>query len=453
MKFVLDNESFVKNLEDNVDYRIFGAEFACVYIANTCMTMAMSLLFRYADFVRYLGGTEADLGWIVGLGTVGAICMRVFQGVAIDRVGAGRIWLGSLLMVIFSLACHLQIENVHNVWIYLVRILFMTGMAGSFGASITFVSQKTPKHRTGEMIGLLGSSGFIGMAIGPSMVDYLMRTDEWNRTVINRPFWVSMALIGAAFLSASAASLLGAKMQIAKKPKKRSVRRVRTPIWWLVRRYHPGAILVMGIAMGVGINIPFAFVRPFARELSITGIGPYFLVYAGTAFTVRLFCRKLPDVWGVRPAVLVGTSFLAASMFSFALVSGEITLLLPAALGGVAHAFVFPAAMAGGSLSFPLRYRGLATTLMLTMFDLGNLAGQPVFGTLVSWIEPTGWPAYPLTFSLAGCLLVLFSGMYWALSSDAAKEPDSGEFSVGIVQTADIMAAKSSETSTEWLKP
>ena len=42
-------------------------------------------LFRYADFVTCLGGSEYELGWIVGVGMLGSIAMRIFQGVGIDR--------------------------------------------------------------------------------------------------------------------------------------------------------------------------------------------------------------------------------------------------------------------------------------------------------------------------------------------------------------------------------
>ena len=79
--------------------------------------------------------------------------------------------------------------------------------------------------------------------------------------------------------------------------------------------------------------------------------------------------------------------------------------MLPATLGGIAHAFVFPAAMAGGSLAFPNRYRGLATTLMLTMFDLGMLIGQPLVGSLVHLARQAGWPAYPTMFLTMTLLL------------------------------------------------
>ena len=100
----------------------FGAEFWCAYVANTSLMVAVSALFRYADFVTSLGGSEYELGWIIGVGMLGALAMRVFQGVGIDRYGAGRIWTVSLLLVMVSLlaapgdprrARHLDLLGAH----------------------------------------------------------------------------------------------------------------------------------------------------------------------------------------------------------------------------------------------------------------------------------------------------------------------------------------------------
>ena len=185
------------------------------------------------------------------------------------------------------------------------------------------------------------------------------------------------------------------------------------PLWWLVRRYHPGSVLLVAVALGMGTGIPFYFLRPFAAELKIEGIRNFFLVYSATAFVVRIACRQLSDRWGVKRTVLLGLYSLAASMLAFLFVQGPMMLMLPAVLGGVGHAIMFPAAMAGGSLAFPDRYRGLATTLMLTMFDLGMLIGQPLVGTLVHLARRAGWPAYPTMF-LTMTVLLSLAGLVYA---------------------------------------
>jgi hypothetical protein len=65
----------------------YGRAFWLAYASNLLMTIAVALLFRYADFVMLLGGTEFHLGWIVGVGMVGSLVVRLALGSCIDRYG------------------------------------------------------------------------------------------------------------------------------------------------------------------------------------------------------------------------------------------------------------------------------------------------------------------------------------------------------------------------------
>ena len=390
----------------------FGPVFWLTYAANTLLMIGVSLMFRYSDFVVYLGGTDYDLGWIVGIGMFGALAMRVLQGTCIDRWGPGNIWLGSMFFVLASLLLHLLVQRIDGVWIYLLRMLYTVSLAGAFGASITFCSLRAPAHRTGEVIGALGSSGFVGMAVGPAASDWLFARPGSERSHVDSMFLVAAAVTGVALISASLARSLAGRPRITS--------RRSPPAWWVIVRYHPGSILLMGIVMGMGISIPFTFLRPFALQLGIDGIRSYFVVYASVAFVVRILCRRFPDNLGVPRTIVLGMTFLTLEMLSFLWVTKTTGLMLPATLGGIAHAFVFPAAMTGGSLAFPARYRGLATTLMLTMVDLGNLIGQPAIGTIIHFAPTFGLTAYPTMF-LSVATLMFTATIAYAVTCPKSK--------------------------------
>ena len=66
----------------------YGRPFWMAYTSNWLLMVGVSLLFRYADFVTLLGGTEFHLGWIVGVGMVGSLAMRLSMGSCIDRYGS-----------------------------------------------------------------------------------------------------------------------------------------------------------------------------------------------------------------------------------------------------------------------------------------------------------------------------------------------------------------------------
>jgi len=148
----------------------------------------------------------------------------------------------------------------------------------------------------------------------------------------------------------------------------------------------------------LAIGLPHTFLSAYAAELAIPRNKTFFLVYAVVAMSVRIPTRRLPDQIGVRPLILWGLSCAAISMLSFLCVNSEWTLAIPAVFMGIAHAFLFPAVLAGCNGAFPNRYRGIATTLMLAMFDIGSLIGQPMVGGIIDGARCLQWPPYPTMF-------------------------------------------------------
>lgn len=367
---------------------LFGTSFWLAYAGNTSLAITVSLLFRYSDFVHVLGGSELQLGWIVGAGAVGSLLMRLAQGVGIDRYGPRTIWLGSLLLVIVTLLAHLLIDRVDRPGIYLVRMAYHTGIAGAFGASITYISLRASIVRMAERIGMLGSSGFLGMIVGTQLGDWLCRAPELERWHLDRLFLVAAGLATCALGFACAAT----------RDEVRPISRRRVPIWWLIRRYQPGALLLMAVMTGVGVGLPGTFVRPFCSALGIPTIGVFFGIYAVTAFITRVAARRLPERIGIPATILLGMASLVASMFLYLGVHRAWQLVLPGMAAGAAHALLFPPIVAGGSRTFPIRYRGLGTTLVLSMFDLGNLVGMPLAGSIIYVAHRAGLAPYGVMY-------------------------------------------------------
>lgn len=388
------------------DDSAYGTTFWLCYSANLAMMIAVSLLFRYADFVRFIGGSELDLGLIVGVGMVGALLMRTVQGPAIDRYGPRIVWLLSMVLFTIACLCHLSIQRADGPGVYFVRMMLSTSTAGAFGASLTYVSLRAPPGRMAEMLGSLGTSGFVGLALGPVLGDFLFAGGTIERTDVRRMF-----LLAAAMGVVSLALTFVATREPVRRPGGNRRRR-SPPLFALVRRYHPGMMLLLSAAMGFTLGLPTTFVRAFAAELSIDRIKVFFLVYAGSAFLIRILTRKLADQAGVRPVVLWGFGTAAVSMLLYLPVTNEWLLAIPAIAGGIAHAFLFPAVIAGGNATFPARYRGIATTLSLAMFDIGSLIGQPAVGGLIGLARRLDWPAYTTMFVLVAGFLAAVAVFY-----------------------------------------
>lgn len=386
----------------------FGPPFWFSYAANTLMMVAVSTLFVYADFVRSLGGTDRQLGRIVGIGMIGAIIMRFVQGVGIDKIGARHIWLWSNAGFVVCCLLHLLVKRIDGPEIYLLRIGYQSCLAGFFGASIAYISGRAPIARLAEVIGTLGTSGFVGMMLGTRLGEFLIGDGPPSREPIDRLFYASAVSASLAFCCA----FMATRGQVRKSRTQR-----HPPLWWLLKRYNPGLILLMSVATGMGLNLPTVFLRPYVLDLKIEdGTAFFFNAYPPVAFTTRLLLRRVPDKFGIRPMIAVGLAGVIIGTMLFLVSTSMWLLLLPALFLGVAHASLFPAVVAGASGAFPGRYRGLGTTLVLAMFDVGSLLGAPLAGELLTRADQFGLPRYPTMFTVMSVLLALCGIVYFTFS-------------------------------------
>ncbi len=390
---------------------LYDASFWKAFLANSLVTVGVAVLFRYADFITLLGGTELHLGWIVGIGMLGSLSIRLFVGSWIDRYGPRLVWLCALVLLACVCFGHLLVVRFPDARIQqpevaaycaFLRIAMWCAIAGIYASSMIFISSRAPVIRMAELLGMLGTSGFFGVIAGVWLSDLLLSGMAHSATAIERMFLAAGCLSLAAFASAYWAT----SGYVYPVPRR------RPPLWGLIRRYHPGRIMVMGVAMGFGLGLPSTFVRTYAAELHIPRIGWFFTVYAITAIVTRVVARRLPERYGLRPVVLTGLGLVMASQFLFLLVHSEWALMIPSVTYGIGHAILFPAGFAEGCCTFPPRYRGLGTSLMLATYDVGLLIGAPTAGLLVHCGQALGWPGYPTMFVGVSILLALAAGVY-----------------------------------------
>lgn len=403
------------------DRSAYDRVFWLAYLSNGLTTIANGMLVRYADFVGLIGGEEQQLGLIVGVGMVGSIAMRLVQGVGIDRYGAARIWRGATICFAISLVAHLFLSSAYSPAVFIARAVLQTSLAGIFGASLTFISLRAPPQRMAEMIGTLGTSGFLGLLVGPLLSDWICGGPPVEGVEIQRLFILSAAIASTAALATWLASTGHVPPTSYRRPK------LVAMLW----RYTPFAVAMVAAAMGAGFVIPFTFLRPFAQDLRIPQVGWYFTVYAVTAFVARMTTRQMFMRFGNRPWILVGMSLLTLSFLSFVPVKHAWQLLVPGAVAGVAHALLFPSTMAAGATVFPPHYRGVATSLMLAMYDIGTLLGAPAVGVFLEAAKNTTDGAYPRMFACTAAVMFLVTLIFFIVPSPhspSESDPADSEF-------------------------
>lgn len=407
---------------------IYDLTFWMAYLSNALVSAANTLLCRYADYVDFLGADEFYLGWIIGFGMVGSLIMRFALGRSIDRFGAKRIWLLTILATVLGCIVHLGINDYRGPAIYLARVFYIISLAGVFSASMTLISARAPRQRMAEIIGIYGSAGFAGILLGAPLADLLFPAGITS-------LWESQLL----FLTAGGMCLLSLPLAWIVPPERSSrrhdvsagngnghiIRRssVHEPsAIQLVIRYASVPTVLAGVVAGTALRVPPTFLPRYVAEFGGHSVSGFLLLYAATALLIRsILLPRISDLKLDR-MIMLGTVILGVSQALFLIVQWPWQLVFPGLVFGVAHAFLFPAIVGAGCGTFPKRHRGLATTLMMATFDAGLLVGSPLAGITLRLAGTLGWPRYPTMFFVMSACLVLF-GIYFVGTMRAKRKP------------------------------
>ncbi len=407
-------------IEPRAEPSIYGRAFWLAYLANVLLVCANSLTFRFAEFVRELGGTETNSGEIVRAGLIAAMVSRFWLGGAIDRHGAGRVWIASGVLYVIGALAILSCTQLSPL-IWCARIAYTVGLAGMFSCSMVHIQAQAPPHRRTELIGSLGSSGFIGTIVGTQLNDLLFNSmvrAAGSGALVPSPFRFTWLFGGAAVLG-------GLHMLVVYLLTRGENHRApaRTPAaHHLLFQHWPGLILLVAATMGSGFVVTTVFLTRFATATHLQGISTFFLAYSVTAFSCRWIFRGFSQQAGRHRMVLYGLFGMAIGQWLFMAVKNDWQFLFPAVASGFGHALLFPAVVSLGAGRFPVQYRGTGTTLVLGFTELGTAIAAPLQGQLIDMGNARA-PGLGFTWMfLAAGIAALLTGLIYAAT--AARVPD-----------------------------
>jgi len=304
-----------------------------------------------------LGGTEAQIGLVIGAFSLSAVIFRPLVGVLLDRFGR-RLFIAWGLFL-FAVAMYLYGWAGGVIALLGLRILHGMAWAIATTAILTAITDIIPPPRRGEGIGWFSASITLAMAIGPIL-----------------GIWVTQNLPGQLFLVASglcAVALLltlGAKLPFQPPAGARAIvllEKSALPV--------AAAALLLFIAYGGVI----AFVALFADSIRVNPAA-FFLTFAATLALSRPLAGKLSDRYGeisvIVPAVVI--KILALLTLSFS--TGLSGVLVAAVLYGIGFGSAQPALHAAIiRLARPDR-RGAANASFGSAADLGIGLGAIMLG-------------------------------------------------------------------------
>ncbi|MDP2660349.1 MAG: MFS transporter, partial [Dehalococcoidia bacterium] len=355
----------------------FGGIWVSSFFSFTSFHLLLPILPLYAVNV---GGTNAEVGLIIGILAVTSVTARPWIGHESDRRGKKLILVWGTLALVASSFSYMLASTVFLLILF--RLFHGVAWAATTTASPALVADLSPVRRRGETMGWYGTASSVAMALAPLLAVAINAAYGFNPTFLVAAVTALVALAAAAWVREPGRS------PTAPSPRDR----IGSP--WHAIIYRPAvvpSIAMFVVALTYGSLITFVSLLAYANNLNP---GIFFTVFAAFLIIARPLGGKIADMAGRTAAIIPGMVAMVIALALLAFAADLPHLLLTAALYGIGFSFVNPSLMAMTADRAAPEERGAAMGTFSAAFDLGIGVGAIALGFL---LEKTSFQALYLT--------------------------------------------------------
>ena len=316
-------------------------------------------------YVQLIGGTQQEVGIVIGVFTLSSVLLRPFIGKFTDIHGRKFMLITGALIFLVSPFFYYCASTV--LALVLVRIFHGIGIAAFTTSSVSMIADMSPTHRRGEAFGAFGLAAMIALTVAPAGGTWLLTHFSFSTIFLTEAVLAAIALV--------------LSFAVKETFHKKSIQYNRTKSVLLP------SLLIFMVTITYGSIV--AFLPFFANNIS--GFGLYYTAYAVSSIGTRIPLGKVSDRVGRHTIIIPGLIMTAAALF---LLSRSLTLpplLYSGVLYGIGFSSVYPTLTALLVDRIPEKERARNIAVFTASFDLGIVVGSIGFGIVpLPLIYPSG---------------------------------------------------------------
>jgi predicted MFS family arabinose efflux permease len=352
---------------------LYNRSFVLMATANFFTVSSIGAFFLFPLFITSHGGSKADIGIIMGALSLSAVVCRPWISEMIDGLGRKRSYtVGCIIMSLIPLAYLLFRGDLAHFYLplLLIRVIHGVGLALCFTSAFTYIADIVPESRLNEGIGMFGTTGLTGMAVGPAIGETVIRAFGFH----------------IFFLSATIMATTGFCLQLALPESYTRVTVESSESFFSVlNRKKILIVALLALLFGFALSASGSFVSPFAKEKHLAFISLYYIFYSSAAVLTRLLGGRLADRVGedrIIPNALVLTG---AGLLLLIFLEGNFILILSGLMSGCGHGFLFPCLNSLAIRGEPVHTRGKINGVFTGGIDAGVFLGSIILGFMGEW--------------------------------------------------------------------
>lgn len=342
-------------------------------------------------YIADLGGSEARIGWIMGVYSLAAFIFLPVVGRWLERVGIKPFQLlggATGLVASASFAFLTELSPLFSV----LRFLQGFGYSAFFVANLTLIAEIAPPRHRAETVGMFGISGLLTMGLAPAVGELVIQA-----------YGYEVFFLFAACFSLGGLLVVG----LLKSPE---VVPVAAEAGGRIARSIVFLPLLISVIFGVCFGTLYAFFPPFAKGVEgVTRVGGFYLAYAAAAIGVRVLGRRWADAWGRWQMVIPALVLFSLGTFLLLWPGPLRALFWVGGLTGSAHGVIYPTLAALLVDHVEPGRRGRVLGLFSGAVVLGTSVGPMTMGFVAEWIGYEGMFGLTGLLPLVGVILISFS--------------------------------------------
>lgn len=359
---------------------LYTPAFFAMFTANLSVVASFTCFFLFPLFITEHGGDATDIGLLMGIFALASALCRPWISPLIDRMGRKNCFIcGSLVMILMPLSyMFFDYSPLPILPLSLIRIIHGIGLAICFTSVFTFIADLVPSDRLNEGIGLFGISGLLGIAIGPTVAEWLLEGFGFN----------------GLFIAATLLALLALLVLLPVRDRSTEITcpdAAPTPGFFnLLKQPRHLTVALLASLFGFGVSTSGNFIAPLCEERHLIQVTPFFVCYSFAAVGTRFIVGRLADRVGERRVVPWAFLVCTLGLLLVTLAWSPLLLGLSGVVCGAGHGLLFPTLNTLAIRDVPTHYRGRVTGIFTGSIDGGIFIGSVALGAIAKIIPLAG---------------------------------------------------------------
>ncbi|MGL6283057.1 MAG: MFS transporter [Microcoleaceae cyanobacterium] len=329
-------------------------------------------------YIQSIGGTQQQIGFVMGAFALGLLPSRLWLGPIADRKGRKIVVLiGAMVATIAPLG-----------YLLFPQIGLLMGVRAFHGISVAaftigysaLVADIAPPDKRGEVIGYMSLSAPVGMALGPALGGFLQSSIGYIPLFMMSSSLGFLAWFGSNFVWEPP------MQRVVNDPATEQANQQKFGFWQLLKT-RPVAVpsfvmFMLGLIFGSFIIFLPLFIKSIDTQFNP---GLFYSVAAISSFAVRLCSGKASDKYGRGIFITIGLLCYVVCMTLLSQTHHVSFVILAALIEGSGAGLVMPMIITMMTDRFQADQRGRIFSVSVGGFDFGMAIAGPTCGSVAEY--------------------------------------------------------------------